>query len=166
MNYPEFVAALAKPLPAKWERIEHALLGVIGELGELVDAYKKHKIYGKTFDRVNFIEELGDMRFYMQMFYNEGFIATLTVEWHSDLDITLFKASEIIGNLSHCVMCGADHGIEDALGRLNAVWVNLCYHANMDPPEVIHVNMTKLSARYPNISYSDQHAIERLDKQE
>ena len=44
----------------------HAILGICGESGELLDAVKKHVIYGKPLDRENLIEELGDIEFYMQ----------------------------------------------------------------------------------------------------
>lgn len=44
----------------------HDLYGITGEVGELVDAIKKHTIYGKTLDLDNIIEELGDLEFYLQ----------------------------------------------------------------------------------------------------
>lgn len=46
----------------------HAILGISGECGELLDAIKKHVIYGKPIDRENLIEELGDIEFYLQHF--------------------------------------------------------------------------------------------------
>lgn len=50
--------------------LAHMALGVSGEAGELVDALKKHTIYGKKLDRENVVEELGDLRFYMQGIMN------------------------------------------------------------------------------------------------
>lgn len=44
----------------------HAILGIAGECGELVDAVKKNIIYNKELDVTNVIEELGDMEFYME----------------------------------------------------------------------------------------------------
>ena len=44
----------------------HMLLGVSGEVGELVDALKKRIIYGKPLDITNIIEELGDIEFYLE----------------------------------------------------------------------------------------------------
>ncbi|EPQ0109787.1 nucleoside triphosphate pyrophosphohydrolase family protein [Acinetobacter baumannii] len=44
----------------------HMGVGVSGESGELLDAIKKHAIYGKPLDRENVIEELGDLEFYME----------------------------------------------------------------------------------------------------
>lgn len=48
----------------------HAVLGVCGEAGELADAVKKHIIYNKPLDTANLIEELGDLRFYIQAIMN------------------------------------------------------------------------------------------------
>jgi NTP pyrophosphatase (non-canonical NTP hydrolase) len=42
----------------------HGAIGIITEGGELLDAMKKHLYYGRDFDRVNAIEELGDIEFY------------------------------------------------------------------------------------------------------
>lgn len=44
----------------------HAVVGVSGEAGELLDAVKKETMYNKTPDIVNIIEELGDLEFYME----------------------------------------------------------------------------------------------------
>lgn len=43
----------------------HMAIGIAGEAGELLDAIKKHVIYGKPMDRANLIEELGDLEFYL-----------------------------------------------------------------------------------------------------
>lgn len=43
----------------------HMAIGISGEAGELLDAVKKHVIYGKPLDRENVIEELGDLEFYL-----------------------------------------------------------------------------------------------------
>jgi NTP pyrophosphatase (non-canonical NTP hydrolase) len=65
MPYADMVAKLFKLDTAEMEAL-HAAIGVAGEAGELCDAIKKHVIYGKEFDRKNVVEELGDLRFYMQ----------------------------------------------------------------------------------------------------
>jgi hypothetical protein len=40
------------------------LFGMMTELGELVDSYKKHYAYGKPLDMVNVMEEMGDIMWY------------------------------------------------------------------------------------------------------
>ena len=46
------------------DRLDHAAMGLVTEVGELVDALKKHKRYGREFDLLNFCEELGDVAWY------------------------------------------------------------------------------------------------------
>lgn len=45
-------------------RAEHAAFGLVTEAGEILDVFKKFKYYGKAIDRVNLIEELGDVMWY------------------------------------------------------------------------------------------------------
>ncbi len=46
-------------------RVEHATIGVVTEAGELMNAIKRAKIYGKTLDHVNLVEEAGDVMWYL-----------------------------------------------------------------------------------------------------
>jgi NTP pyrophosphatase (non-canonical NTP hydrolase) len=45
-------------------RILHAAMGLCTESGELMDAVKKHLLYGKDIDYINLQEEAGDMFWY------------------------------------------------------------------------------------------------------
>src|SRR5690625_421033 len=65
-SYEETVKRLAKPLGQPMDAI-HAALGMVTEAGEIADAIKAHIIYGKPLDVVNIVEELGDLRFFMEM---------------------------------------------------------------------------------------------------
>jgi NTP pyrophosphatase (non-canonical NTP hydrolase) len=73
VSYQKMVKALAKPGFAILESLDsdkchllHMAVGVSGEAGELIDAVKKHVIYGKPLDMENIKEELGDLEFYME----------------------------------------------------------------------------------------------------
>ena len=44
----------------------HMIMGVAGEVGELLDAIKKSIFYRKPLDAVNVVEELGDIEFYLE----------------------------------------------------------------------------------------------------
>jgi len=48
-------------------RILHGALGCGTEAGELLDAVKRSIFYGQKLDRVNLIEELGDLAWYMSI---------------------------------------------------------------------------------------------------
>lgn len=73
MNHANMVTTLKKPgniihtefTPDKAD-LMHAMLGIAGEAGELVDTVKKHIIYGQDLNVENLIEELGDMEFYLE----------------------------------------------------------------------------------------------------
>lgn len=73
ITHAQLVAALVKPgadilvqlTPDKVDLI-HAAIGISGEAGELLDAIKKTAVYNKPLDVENVIEELGDLRFYME----------------------------------------------------------------------------------------------------
>lgn len=45
----------------------HGAIGISGEAGELMDAVKKHVLYGKELDRANVLEESGDILWYMSI---------------------------------------------------------------------------------------------------
>ena len=69
VRYDTFVAGLFKVESPDRMRL-HAALGICGEAGELGDAIKKEVVYGKGPDLENIIEELGDLRFYIQAVQN------------------------------------------------------------------------------------------------
>lgn len=52
-------------------RLEHAVMGIVTEAGELMDQIKKSKIYNKPIDKVNLIEEGGDVMWYLALLARE-----------------------------------------------------------------------------------------------
>ena len=52
-------------------RIEHAVIGMVTEAGECLDAIKKSKIHGKPLDKINLIEEVGDVMWYIALLADE-----------------------------------------------------------------------------------------------
>jgi NTP pyrophosphatase (non-canonical NTP hydrolase) len=73
MKHSEMVKLLVKPgqdildslTPEKCDTL-HMAVGISGEAGELIDAVKKYVMYDKPLDKVNVVEELGDLEFYME----------------------------------------------------------------------------------------------------
>lgn len=53
----------------------HMILGLSGEVGELLDSIKKHVIYEQELDRDNVIEELGDIEFYLEGLRQQLFLS-------------------------------------------------------------------------------------------
>jgi|688.fasta_scaffold00823_31 NTP pyrophosphatase (non-canonical NTP hydrolase) len=81
VGYAEFVKTRVKDPTAIADNLQrrprqivgmlHAVLGISGEAGELLDAIKKTAIYEKELDIANVIEELGDLEFYLEMMRQE-----------------------------------------------------------------------------------------------
>lgn len=49
----------------------HMLMGMVTEVGELTDQFKKNLAYGKDIDWVNVKEEIGDLMWYISEFANQ-----------------------------------------------------------------------------------------------
>jgi NTP pyrophosphatase (non-canonical NTP hydrolase) len=185
-EYPEFVASRAKQLPSFEERIDHALLGVITECGELADAWKRHTIYERPLDTVNVREELGDLRFYLQMFLNEKDVE-MGPEVRADIEMAreagergiefTSLVSEILTNAIEAtsLIRVAGHG-SPSPGRSKRTtsasvnmtmalkcFADLCAFFHFEPNDIIAENIAKLEKRYPT-GYSNAHAVARLDK--
>jgi len=93
--YEQMVSALkksgndiVKTITGTQADLLHMAVGVVGEAGELIDAVKKHVIYGKELDRDNMIEELGDIEFFM-----EGIRQILGISRKETLDWNMAKLS-------------------------------------------------------------------------
>ena len=88
ITHSELVAKLVKSgeqivsnlTPAEAD-LWHAVTGISGEAGELLDAVKKHVIYNRPLDLENVIEELGDLEFYMEQLRQRlGIMRELTIK--------------------------------------------------------------------------------------
>lgn len=67
MNIEQYQKLAARTLPrlsSHEQDVTHMVYGMLTEIGELADAYKKHMAYGKHLDKVNILEELGDIMWY------------------------------------------------------------------------------------------------------
>lgn len=63
-NRGGYATAHARLADVRTLRLLHVAMGLCTEAGEFVDQLKKHIFYGKTLDKVNLIEELGDSSWY------------------------------------------------------------------------------------------------------
>ena len=69
IRYDIFVLSLFKKEDTE-KMLAHATRGIADEAGEINSCVKKHLDYKQELDLENLIEELGDMRFYMQAIQN------------------------------------------------------------------------------------------------
>lgn len=68
MNYPKFVEQSG--LASGKEKEFEIGMGLAGEAGEVCDYLKKCLIHGKPMERKKLVEELGDVRWYLQLACN------------------------------------------------------------------------------------------------
>jgi NTP pyrophosphatase (non-canonical NTP hydrolase) len=85
-KYVENTRRTRGKLSTNWSDNMHMLMGMITEVGELVDVYKKHLAYGKGIDLINVQEELGDL-----MFYIGGFCDINGFDLDKILDVNTLK---------------------------------------------------------------------------
>lgn len=55
-----------KPIKVIPPAADHAVKGLVTEVGEITDLLKKYEFYGKEFTVITFKEELGDALFYLE----------------------------------------------------------------------------------------------------
>ena len=65
-NYQKQAIRTAKIEGFKFN-ITHAAMGLAGEAGEFTDCIKKYVIYGQSLDRINAVEELGDILWFVAL---------------------------------------------------------------------------------------------------
>ena len=93
ITHSEMVTGLVKSgqtikeeITAEDAALIHMIMGISGEVGELMDAVKKNVMYRKPLDMENVIEELGDIEFYL-----EGFRQALGVKREDTLAANIGK---------------------------------------------------------------------------
>jgi len=88
-TYQKQAARTLRRLSNEQEDIQHMLFGMMTELGELVDSYKKHYAYGKELDMINVMEEMGDIMWYWANMCN---ITGINAEASLQINIDKLKA--------------------------------------------------------------------------
>ena len=187
-DYPQFVAGLFKDMGNETLNAFHAVTGLTGEAGEVLDLAKKNWIYGKKVD-AELMEELGDFRFYLQALINmfEGYGFEYTVPKHPD--------GELRSEASHTLMLATGQLHREATEIFSVVFlqwsdfqeleaaqiyllrervrkicrlyenlIHFCIGGFDQREQIILINMEKLSKRYPGGVFDAEAAIARADK--
>jgi len=175
MNFVEY-EKLAQVTNGKYsaERdIQHAAYGIVTEVGELFDAYKRHLFYGTELDLVNLMEEIGDVYWYVAIMARalELDLAELdNIEIEKYLD-TLNVTLKVEHSLSSLI-CQADTlfsimatvsspgELEEHLYRLVEELVCFATVHGLQPANCRKANIAKLQKRYPD-KFSGEAAVNR-----
>lgn len=134
----------------------HMKMGVMSEIGELIDAYKKELAYGKTIDLVNISEEWADVAWYLANEANRLNI-TLKEEPFTDTELYIFeKESEDIDIEDMLWDFGlnfkkSQHDNSREIQDGFIMWEWLGTHIfKIDTNKALENNIAKLKARYPD----------------
>lgn len=167
----------------------HMNSGINTEIGEYIDAVKRHIAYGKAIDIVNLGEELGDIMWYVANRANLFAISQLF--WKQDIDTmeedflnfkkdyqsskNLPKASSENVYIKTCNLITplliVENYLEKAhpkycIGNLEVfVIMCICKELGLDFWEILTKNIEKLKVRYPE-KFTEEKAIIRNLKKE
>lgn len=186
ITHPQLVSALVKkPLDIfntlTMQSLDawHAATGIAGECGELLE------MVSAEYDHSNFIEELGDIEFYMEQLrqclciFRAGSADDVAAEFVFDVgktvpDLMLEQAvsgaiygSQILDRIKKMAIYNKPvdvNPLTDELMRLDICMGIMRRLADVQRQEVLEANIAKLSVRYAGLQYSDKAAHERADK--
>lgn len=183
MNFKEYIPLAmrtCKELPTA-DHINHMCLGIVGEMGELVDAIKKAYVYGKGIDQTNIVEEVGDVSW-----YTAGLVQCFPAlaDWldsdelkqsinYEKLEIArenitrtiLLNAMSSANLTADLMMFADDDNLQDANAEQVAKALGTALFATavlleVDLSQAFEVNIAKLAKRYGD-KYSDYAATNR-----
>ena len=158
------------------KNIQQAILGLIGEWGEVADILKKHIFQGHKMDKDHLIEELGDCCWYGMLLIEESKLDTHVIfyknwrvnssSYYSMTDIIglISNGSRCIGELCKILDYYTNHGV--ALAALDCIrsifWcietVGNLYGCTLF--DIFANNVKKISIRYPD-GFSVNNSINR-----
>ena len=157
------------------KNLQQAILGLIGEWGEVADILKKNIFQGHKIDKDHLIEELGDCCWYGMLFIDEAKLDTHVIfyeNWRVNSS-SYQNMSDVIGliaNGSKCIgeLCGllyyTNHGIALAsLDCIRSIFWSIESVSNLHGCTLFDIftkNVKKISTRYPD-GFSVQNSINR-----
>ena len=147
--------------------IKHAVTGMITEAGELLDAYKRTFAYGAELDKVNVIEECGDIIWYASFYLDLAgsrididSIKSSSIPSISILDIPI----DMVSLATYVYNTPSGHGVKIVKKLISRV-KQVLSEVGSSVPECLDKNIKKLEVRYGS-RWSQDNALNRnLDKE-
>lgn len=162
-NFNEYQSLALRTLSGNGNSLKHAAYGIITEVGEIIDTYKRHEFYGVELDTKNLKEEIGDVLWYVAVGFNalEEYPSKITFEKTAQTEVENIlkeltrKASNIMSFYKY------DH---------DCIWVDLdeilhlldsfAIHLGTTLKECADANVLKLQKRYPD-KFTTERAVNR-----
>lgn len=148
-------------------------IGLVGEVGEVIDYAKKTLYHGHKYEADKFSEEIGDVCWYVAAIcHNQGIYFSDVVSWpgpelgFSKEEIVLDPEKILnLASLSSPTVIKEhiENGtIQGPLVRLMRELKSVVLDAHLKLEDILNQNIQKLEKRYPN-GYSDTSSIKRVD---
>lgn len=174
LEYQGLAARTCPNLPGEHENERHMNLGVITEIGEVLDIFKKNLAYGKAIDVVNLGEELADISWYIvnkcrfQEIPLEDAFNLVKAEVKELLDTQMFNEQGLSKELKtealmHPLLqayCGPTDSIFNAPIVQLAILANIAEWYELDFFQLLTNNIDKLKVRYPE-KFTEEAALNR-----
>lgn len=174
-NYQKQALQTRAGTETPYEDAQHAGFGLMTEIGEILDTYKRHQFYKKPLDIKNLIEETGDVLWYLSLGYH-----SLGMEMPKEapvLDIPEdkleVKREILLGKMAHhaanffsiTMMYGHCWQEEQLDYDLDKLYAFLAYYTKQELgvsiEEAAAANLEKLAKRYPGRTFSVEKALNR-----
>lgn len=146
-------------------QIDHALLGIGDEIGEMHSAVKKVIGYGQEFNEVNFKEEVGDLMYFM--FILSDLVNVELPEYvelpgeESEFCLTNFhKHFSSLKRKSALLDVSPPFSMEIPLKELQETLYDIIDAMGWSPKEVAEANINKLRVRFPD-KFNQERSIEK-----
>lgn len=150
----------------KEQRLNHAKLGLIDEMGEIASCIKKNVGYGKEIDLVNLKEEIGDFIYFLQRYMEE-----INSPFNIDFDKCYsYSGSHIHNKLSIDAVLELDlykaelisYVTDYALKGTVSTIKTLVIKNNLNISDILQTNINKLKARYgEELEFTQDKAVNR-----
>lgn len=183
MNLSEYQTLALRteaPLPTPLDRMEHAALGLITEIGEIATEVKRMAIYGKPLDderRAHIAEEVGDVLWYLAIASDSrgenifaDFMAGLSPREDQSLKNAVCNLACYAGTVASYIVWereeagkGANHPVGEALKGIAEELVDISGKVSISINQIAADNIAKLALRYPD-KFSAEAAEARADK--
>lgn len=165
-----------------WDlEINHATIGIVGELGELFGGIEYSFAMNQSIDLANVLEELGDLEFFLENF-------RALMGWDREKDVLqcetichqptgpvrqaahmLVYATDLMDHVKKAIIYRKPLNREAMLACMSKIeYILEVFYPNFNytREQALEANMDKLAQRYSGFEYSDQKAQERADKPE
>lgn len=158
MDFSEYKDLALRTAKTGEDMLEHATFGIVGEVGELMDMFKKEIFHGKQLEAEAVTEEIGDVFWYTNLLGHSENLASpnsSVVRHHSKLDtlLRLGACAGLLSDITRRVVVDGDQSVRANIApiaeELNQCLIDLCNSIGLLVGDVLDVNVAKLKARYP-----------------